>query len=710
MQTELRECFAAALEAAFGDRVRGMDPLIKQSADPKFGDYQCNIAMSLAKQLAMKPREVADRLVEGVQQVLARGTPWFFVQIDGPGFVNIRLRREYLEELLQAIPMEPADDRLGLTPVSGTEQQTVVVDYSSPNVAKEMHVGHLRSTIIGDTICRVLAFQGHEVVRQNHLGDWGTQFGMIILGMWHIYAGRRRGEPDDWLVRQTRELNAAASDKAKLDLLASMFALQEEGLRDDPNGTAFEQFLRDFVPTLELLQSAYRFVNAVESAAEKTGFDRTADGKKIPMAAVSNHVVRMLQEGGERNRQERAAWRLSVRSSLSATNEIYHRLGVLLVDADIRGESFYHELLAGVVEELKLALATPSGEGDVRAVCRIDQGAVCVFHQRADGTPMFKGPQGDPLPMIIQKSDGAFLYATTDLAAAIFRISHAKRNPARLLSRSLSDALAAKGGGLGADRIAYVVGGPQKLHLQMFFTTVDALGWKNRTGRAAVSMEHVAFGSVLGDDRRPLKTRSGENVRLKDLLDEAERRARALIDENDSKRNELGLDPLSDAEKKDIAHAVGIGAVKYADLSQNRNTDYVFSWEKMLALQGNTAPYLMYAYARIRSIHRKASAALNVPVASGAISLTDPAEIALAKRILQFPETLAIVADGLLPNVLCEYLYELASAFMRFYENCPVLQAPDDRTRASRVRLCDLTARTLRIGLELLGIRALERM
>lgn len=710
MQTELRECFAAALEAAFGDRVRGMDPLIKQSADAKFGDYQCNIAMSLAKQLAMKPREVADRLVEGVQQVLARGTPWFFVQIDGPGFVNIRLRREYLEELLQAIPTAPADDRLGLTPVSGAERQTVVVDYSSPNVAKEMHVGHLRSTIIGDTICRVLAFQGHEVIRQNHLGDWGTQFGMIILGMWHIFAGRRRGEPDDWLVQRTRELNAAASDKAKLDLLASMFAIQEEGLKADPNGAAFEQFLRDFVPTLELLQSAYRFVNAVETAAEKTGFDRTADGKKIPMAAVSNHVVRMLQEGGERNRQERDAWRLSVRSSLSATNEIYHRLGVLLVDADIRGESFYHELLSGIVEELKLALATPKGDGDVRAVCRIDQGAVCVFHQRADGTPMFKGPQGDPLPMIIQKSDGAFLYATTDLAAAIFRISHTTRNPARLFSPSLSSALAAKGGGLGADRIAYVVGAPQKLHLQMFFTTVDALGWKNRAGRTAVSMEHVAFGSVLGDDRRPLKTRSGENVRLKDLLDEAERRARALIDENDAKRNELGLDPLSDAEKKDIAHAVGIGAVKYADLSQNRNTDYVFSWEKMLALQGNTAPYLMYAYARIRSIHRKASAALNVPAASGAVGLADAAEIALAKRILQFPETLAVVADGLLPNVLCEYLYELASAFMRFYENCPVLQAPDDRTRASRVRLCDLTARTLRIGLELLGLHALEKM
>jgi arginyl-tRNA synthetase len=709
MGSELRECFAAALEAAFGERGRGVDPLIKPAADPKFGDYQCNVAMSLAKQLAMRPREVAERLVEGVQQVLARGQPWFFLQIDGPGFINIRLRKEYLEERLQSIPPAQPDDGLGLQPAPAAERQTVVVDYSSPNVAKEMHVGHLRSTIIGDTICRVLAFEGHAVIRQNHLGDWGTQFGMIILGIWHIFAGRRRGEPDDWLVRQTRELAAAASDKAKLDLLAAIFARQEEDLAADRGGQQFETFLRDFTPSLDLLQAAYRFVNAVETAAERTGFDRSADGRRIPLAAISNYVVKMLQEGGERNRQEREAWRLSVQSSLAATNELYRRLGVLLVDSDIRGESFYHEMLPGIVEELKLALAEPRGTGDVRAVCRVDQGAVCVFLDRPDGTPMFKGPEGDPLPMIVQKSDGAYLYSTTDLAAALFRIAHPQRNPVTLRSRALADALAAKGGGLGADRIAYVVGAPQKLHLQMLFATVAALGWTHRSGRADVVLEHVAFGSVLGDDRRPLKTRAGDNVRLKDLLDEAERRARDLVEENAAKRAGMGLAPLSAEETDEIAKAVGIGAVKYADLAQNRNTDYVFNWEKMLAMQGNTAPYLMYAYARIRSIHRKGADGAATP-AGATIVLGDAAEIALAKRILQLPEALDAVAETLLPNILCDYLYELAATFMRFYENCPVLQAPDDRTRASRVRLCDLTARTLRVGLDLLGIRALQRM
>ncbi len=709
MLAELRECFSAALETAFGERGRGIDPLVKPSSDTKFGDYQCNVAMSLGKSLAMKPREVAERLVEGVSQVLSRGQPWFFVQIDGPGFVNIRLRREYLEELLSSIPAEQADDRLGVMPATAAQRQTVVVDYSSPNVAKELHVGHLRSTIIGDTICRVLGFCGHDVIRQNHLGDWGTQFGMVILGIWHIFAGRKRGEPAGWLEQGTTELAAAqqTSDKAVLDWLARTYAQQEKDLAADLEGREFEKFLREYVPTLDELLPAYRFVNAVETAAEKTGFDRTAEGKRIPLSAVSNYVVKMLQEGGEQNRQEREAWRLSIRASLDACNALYRRLGVLLVDEDVRGESFYHEMLAGVVEELKGRLATPTGAGDARAVCRLDKGAVCVFLEKPDGAPMFKGAQGDPLPMIAQKSDGAYLYSTTDLAAALFRISHPQRNRVEVTSRALADALAAKGGGLGADRILYVVG-EQRLHLQMVFATIDALGWKRRAGRPDVDLEHVAFGWVLGDDHKPLKTRTGENVKLRELLDESERRARALIDENDAKRAELGLEALSEEEKRDIALAVGIGSVKYADLSQNRTTNYVFNWEKMLAMQGNTAPYLMYAYARIRSIHRKAAS--GAATAGAVLALTEPVEIALGKHILQLGETLEIVAHTLAPNLLCEYLYGLAAAFMRFYETCPVLQAGDEKTRASRVRLCDLAARTLRVGLGLLGIRAMERM
>lgn len=717
---ELRACFAAGLEVAFGDRGREVDPLIRASTEEKFGDYQCNVAMSLAKQLGEKPRDVAARLVEGVQQVLTRGQPWFVVQIDGPGFINIRLRREYLEERLSSVaPIDPAaaatEDRLGLRPLSPDARDTVVVDYSSPNVAKPMHVGHLRSTIIGDTIARVLGFLGHEVIRQNHLGDWGTQFGMIILGVWHLCMSQRRGEPDDALAFWTARLTAASKQGADAlaPLLEELRARHQADLDADPDGTAFQTFLAGFQPRLDRLVSAYQFVNAVEAAAERSNLTLTdpRSGAVIPMSKVSNQVVAMLQRGGQSDAQEREAWRVAVRGSLAECAATYRRLGVLLEDADVRGESFYHKMLPGVVEELSLRLA--EGRSDpaspLRAVFRVDRGAACVFVERPDGTPAFKGPQGDPLPMIVRKSDGAFLYATTDLAAVLFRVAHPTRHPVALASRSLAEALHRQGGGLGATRVIYVVGAPQKLHFEMLFAVVQALGW-TRTADAArpVRLEHVAFGSVLGDDRRPLRTRSGENVTLRELLDEAERRAAELIEHNEAKRAELGLDPLSADERAEITRAVGIGAVKYADLSQNRGSDYVFSWDKMLAMQGNTAPYLMYAYARIRSIYRKGAAVASADATP--VRLAHPAEAALGRRLLQFSETLEAVAQSLLPSLLCDYAYELAAAFMRFYESCPVLQAEDDATRASRLRLCDLTARTLRVTLGLLGVRAIEKM
>ncbi len=729
---ELAGEFAAALAAAFGESVRGLNPQVRPSGDERFGDYQCNVAMGLGKRLGLPPREVAERLIRALPSAATTDPgnakqSWYTVEVAGPGFVNIRVRREEIEQRLTAVPPERPDDRLGINPVPSGQRRTVVVDYSSPNVAKPMHVGHLRSTIIGDTIVRVLEFLGHAVVRQNHLGDWGTQFGMIILGMWHLCMARRRGEPDDYFARRTAELTTGEAD-ARAALLRQIRDRHQADLDADPDGRTFHLFLTSFRPTLDVLVPAYQFVNALETAAAESGLSirSPVDGAMVRLSAVSNHVVAMLQRGSGADEQERESWRLAIRVSLDECGAIYRRLGVLLTDEDARGESDYHALLPGVAAEVGAALAEPAG-GDLRAVCRTDRGALCVFLEKPDGTPAFRNPQGDPLPMIIRKSDGAYLYATTDLAAALFRIHHPTRRPIPIKTAELNGALSRmNGGGLGADRIIYVVGAPQKLHFEMFFATVRALGWTQpRGGRPEVRLEHVAFGSVLGEHRRMLRTRSGDTVALVDLLDEAERRARALVDENEQKRAEMGLDPLTGAEKDDIARAVGIGAIKYADLSQNRNSDYVFSWDKMLSMQGNTAPYLMYAYARIRSIHRKGAAGAHpydgrhsadhglAPVARiepAPIRLAEPAESVLGRTLLQLPETLDALAESLLPNVLCDYLHRLSSAFMAFYERCPVLQAPDEATRASRLRLCELTARTLRLGLNLLGIRALERM
>lgn len=703
---ELREVFSAALESAFAEHGRGIDPLIKHTADPALGDYQCNVAMSLAKRLGLTPREVADRLVEALSMLLQRGPAPFVLQVAGPGFINIRLKREYLESCLNATPPEQPSDRLGIATVPTGRRQTIVVDYSSPNVAKPMHVGHLRSTIIGDCLVRVLSFAGHEVTRQNHIGDWGTQFGMIILALWHLFALRRRGESTETFVRRTTELSNPLQRAATL---AQIAAEHQAELDRDVDGREFYEFLRAQRFQYDELLPAYQYVNAVESAAEGSDL-RIVDprnGQAVPLASVSNHVVAMLQRGSDADEQELFAWRTAVQSSLRRCTEIYERLGVLLRDSDVRGESFYHDLLPGVAEELSAALAEPrAGDtGAIHAVCRVDHGALCIFFEKPDGTPAFKGPQGDSLPMIIRKSDGAYLYSTTDLAAALFRIAHPTRRPIPLRSAALAAELSAKGGGLGADRVAYVVGAPQKLHFEMLFSALRALGWAD-----GVRLEHVMFGSVLGEDRKMLRTRSGDSVLLVDLLDEAERRARALVDENEPKRAEMGLDPLSEDHKRRIAHAVGVGAVKYADLSQNRSSDYVFSWPKMLAMQGNTAPYLMYAYARLRSIARKAGTDSHAAVDAAPIRLSHPAEVALGLKILQLPETLDAVGESLLPHLLCEYLYELSARLMAFYEHCPVLKAENAEVRASRERLCGLTARALRIGLELLGIDVLERM
>lgn len=691
---QLRAHVTAALATAFGAEAEGADPLVKPAGEPKFGDYQCNVAMGLAKKLGRKPRDVAQQVIDAFPAVATEmlAPP----EIAGPGFINLRLKMDYLCSTLAAIPPAPeaaGKDRLGIAAVSGDDRQTVVIDYSSPNVAKQMHVGHLRSTIIGDTIARVLEFEGHDVIRHNHLGDWGTPMGMVLLAYHKRIAGDpwRRGEVSQHKYDEAREI-----------------AVQT-------------------VPLGEL-EDIYRKMAA--RSRERGG----ESGKVRDLTQALQNGDSFLME----------LWNDVREITLRETDSVYSTLGVQLDRDSIRGESFYAAFLPGVVEEIRLALRDGLSEvGKTRAVSREDDGALCVFFEQQDGKAAFRGPEGDSLPMIVQKTDGAYLYSTTDIAAILSRVAHPEKRPIRLNAGILGEVLEERGGGLGADRVLYVVGSPQKLHFEMLFATVRALGWtrpgdrKRRghalvlrrcfrwlwrlllkllgrecknAGKREVQLEHVSFGSVLGEDRKMLKTRTGDNVKLKDLLDEAVQRAEKLV--RDTEADPAKRRGFDDEEIKQIAETVGIAAVKYADLSQNRNTDYVFSWDKMLALQGNTAPYMLYAYARIRSIYRKGAEAARTAISDqqSAVSLDHPAERDLALAVLRLAETIDAVANSLLPNILCEYLYDLAGRFMTFYESCPVLKAPDDATRLSRLRLCTVTARTLKLGLGLLGINTLERM
>lgn len=724
--SQVRTEIANALVTALGGAGKGVDPLVKPATDPKFGDYQSNVAMSLGKTIGRKPREIAQSVAD------ALSTSSFFEppEVAGPGFINLKIKTPRLVAALEEIPpaSDADSDRLGVIHVSDAIRQRVVVDYSSTNVAKEMHVGHIRSTGIGDVIARVISFQGHDVIRQNHLGDWGTQFGMVILALWHLCMRKHQRESiEDFQNLTARLSDAAIGADEKLALLKERTRIHQENLNRDPSGDVeFHPFLEALEPSFDTLLPLYKYVAALEKAAKGIKddgllIDNPATGAKQHIAELSRFVAAMLQGKTDRsNAQERAAWRKAIDATLADSAKVYNRLGVLLTDDDVRGESFYQPLLhevdsagrrlPGIVDELKIVLAPPGREADgTRAICREDRGAICVFLEKPDGSPVFKGAEGDALPMLIEKSDGASLYATTDIAAILFRVAHSKDNPVKFNTPRLREQLDKLGGGLGADRVIYVVGAPQKLHFQMLFPAAHATGW-TRKGDKVVQLEHVAFGSVLGEDRKMLKTRSGDSIKFKDLLAEAVDRARAIVEgmQGDSDRS----GNLSDSEIAEIAETVGIGAVKYADLCQNRNTDYVFSWDKMLAMQGNTAPYLLYAYARIRSIIRRGeeSPAFDIDIDSAPLQLNDSAERELALAVLRLPDTIDAVAEQLMPNYLCEYLYNLAGKYMVFYENCPVMKAPDAATYASRMRLCDLTARALRLGLNLLGIRTLEKM
>jgi arginyl-tRNA synthetase len=563
----------AAIARVYGPEHADTDPLVRPTQDPRFGDFQANVAMGLAKRLGTKPRDVAETLVAAldVHDVAAPPT------VAGPGFVNFRIDDGYLARLAAAVSRDP---RRGVC--AAADPRRVVVDYSGPNVAKDMHVGHLRSTVIGDAIARVLEFQGHEVVRQNHLGDWGTQFGMLI----------------EHLLEQ---------------------------------GTALEGNAID-------LTACYRDASARDAADPA-------------FAERARRRVVALQSGDP---ESRGTWSRLVAASAGHFQGIYDRLGVRLAADDIRGESFYNDRLAAVVADLRAI-----------GLARESEGALCVF---LDG---FRTKEAEPLPLIVQKRDGGYLYATTDLAALRYRVAE-----------------------LGARRLVYVTDARQRQHFQMVFATARAAGW----APDGVALEHVVFGSVLGEDGRPFRTRAGETVGLAALLDEAEERASAIVAE---KNPELDAD-----ERAEVARAVGIGAIKYADLASDRVKDYVFGWDRMLAMDGNTAPYLQYAYARIRSIFRKAGLD-RAPAAD--VVLAEPAERALVLVCLQLDATIDAVGRTLEPHRLCGFLYDVATAFSTFYEECPVLTAAPP-LRESRLVLADLAAGTLATGLDLLGIQTLERM
>ena len=553
---------------------------VRQSAKAQFGDYQANGIMSVAKKLGLPPRQLAEQVLTHLDLSPIANK----VEIAGPGFINIFLAPEWLASQAK---IALADAKLGVTPAV---KQTIVVDYSAPNVAKEMHVGHLRSTIIGDAVVRTLEFLGHHVIRANHVGDWGTQFGMLIA-----YLEKMENEHAD---------NMSLSD----------------------------------------LEAFYR--------AAKQHYDQDPEFAE----RARNYVVK-LQGGDE---YCRAMWRKLVDVTMYQNILTYKRLNVTLTVDDVMGESLYNSMLPGIVADLKAkGLAVQS------------DGATVVYLDE------FKNKEGEPMGVIIQKNDGGYLYTTTDIACAKYRYETLK-----------------------ADRVLYYIDSRQHQHLMQAWTIVRKAGYVPES----VTLEHHMFGMMLGKDGKPFKTRSGGTIKLSDLLDEA-------IENADAKLHALIMDKnpdMSEDELRSVINAVGIGAVKYADLSKNRTTDYIFDWDNMLALEGNTAPYMQYAYTRVASIFKRAGIEENSLTCD--LQLVDDREKALATRLLQFEETLYAVAREGTPHTMCSYLYDVAGLFSGFYENCPILNHDDQAIRNSRLQLAALTARTLKQGLDTLGIETVERM
>ena len=657
---ELRRRFAEVLKR-WVDDPRALAEMVRPSQDARHGDYQANCAMPLGKLVGKPPRELAAEMVAALKLDDICEPP----EVAGPGFINLRLKPGWLAATTTAAL---ADPRLGIAPAGtpgAAARRTIIIDYSAPNVAKPMHVGHIRSTVIGDALARILRYAGHTVITDNHLGDWGTQFGMIIYGYKHFR--------DDAAYRAN-----PVAELARLYKLVNRLVDVHEGRRSLPQ-------LEERVAGLQhQVAAAAAAPPAADKGAEKKaqqslrkleGQLRDAEGEvdalrtKLAAAESDPHVAPLLLAHPQiakdvlvetsklhmGDAENLALWKEFLPACLDDIARIYRRLGVTF-DHTL-GESFYHDRLQGVVADLK-----------TRGLARESDGAVCIFLAGFD------------TPMIIQKQDGAFLYATTDLATIQYRA--VTWHP---------------------DAILYVVDHRQSLHFEQLFATAQLWGYQD------VELTHIRFGTVLGDDGRPFKTRSGETVSLDALLDEAVRKAQEVVSAKDDAKP-TGAE-LSAEERQRIAEVVGIAALKYADLSQNRESDYVFSYDKMLALQGNTATYMQNAYVRVRGIFGKAGVDADAQGELRAtIQITEPAERALALELIRFAEAIEATTADYRPNQLTTYLFELANRFSTFYDECPVLKAESPEVRASRLALCNLTARTLKQGLELLGIDVVERM
>ena len=642
--------FRPALEALGLEDVAPYLEMIKPSQDPQFGDYQANCAMPLAKKLDRTPREIAKQLISDI----ALDDLCEKKEVAGPGFINLTLRTDWLEEHLSGAL---SSDRLGIPETS--QPRTIVLDYSAPNVAKPMHVGHIRSTVIGDALAKILRFLGDRVVTDNHIGDWGTQFGMIIYGYKHfLHSASYSKHPVGELTRLYQQVNQLVQYRRQLaqvpvleqrlsDLNAKLATLREETDEERTTKKAYRKQLKrletQVAETDVELQSVFAQITSVEQDPQK---------KELVSAhpAIEHEVLLETAKLHAGDKENMRLWNMFMPVALAELDRVYQRLGISFEHT--LGESFYHDRLAPLVTDFQEA-----------GIAQESDGAICIFSE------------GQDVPMLIQKKDGAYLYATTDLATIDYRLKTWK-----------------------PDAILYVVDHRQSLHFEQLFSAVKRVGW------GPTGLVHVKFGTVLGEDGRPFKTRSGSTVGLDSLLKEAIARAAVI-----AKANNTDLD---DAGCQSIAEVIGIGALKYADLCQNRESDYVFSYDKMLALNGNTATYLQYAYARIQSILRKANTDIDhICNAGTSIRLCEPAERSLGLAILRFSEALTLVASDYRPNHLTHYLFEnLAKSFSHFFEQCPVLKADSPTVREQRILLCELTARTLKRGLSLLGIEVVEQM
>lgn len=653
---ELRHRFTAPLAEVVPDAAKRRELLemIRPAQDAKFGDYQANFAMPLGKQLGQSPRDVAAQLVAKVDLADMFESP----EIAGPGFINLRLKNEWLAaHLKQAL----GEQRLGV-PVA-SPPRTYVIDYSSPNVAKAMHVGHIRSTVIGDALYRILGFLGHNVISDNHLGDWGTQFGMIIYGYKH-FADREAFDREPVkelnrlyklvhrLVDHRESVHALPKLEAQLkereETLAKLKSTPSTGDKqaDKKTAQALRRLETQVSEQREEIHNLHQKIAAID--LDETLAKLVGEHPHIDEAVLAETAK--LHAGDPENRQ---LWQEFLPACRQDIQKLYKRLHVTF-DHEL-GESFYHDMLGPVVDEFVQ-----------RGLARESEGALCVFLDGFDA------------PMIIRKKDGAFLYSTTDLATIRYR-----------MQEWLPDA------------ILYVVDHRQGDHFEKLFAAARLWGYQD------VELKHVGFGTILGSDGKPYKTRSGDTVGLEGLLDEAVARVLAIIKEKDTD-GEWNLAP---EQRQAVAELVGIAAIKYADLSQNRTSDYTFSYDKMVALDGNTATYMQYAYARVNGIFRRGNvSAKEVRASELPIQLTQPAERALGIQLIRFSEALAEVAVDYRPNLLTSYLYDLARAFTAFFENCPVLKAETSELKMSRLMLCDLTARTIKQGLNLLGIQVADKM